>query len=267
MLTGLQAFEGTSSVMVMGKQLHETPPPPRLRAPRRPIPRAVEAVVVRAMAKRPEARFPTASAMRAALEEVRSAPARLRDRARRAAGAVAMAGTLVVAAVASARWARVHEPALEGMRATAPAATAAVPAPSPLAALPSVALQAPMVEVTASKSTPPPASSPAPVPPLPSLREARAGAHAHPSSPRALEAWARASLRAGELREAHRAAAAWALHDGTVEPRLVMAEVMGASGRQAEGVALLTEWLESHPDAADARAALSRLSGDAIARR
>jgi hypothetical protein len=109
-----------------------------------------------------------------------------------------------------------------------------------------------------------PTSAPAPVP---TLREARAAAHAHPSSPRALEAWARSSFRAGELREAHRAAAAWALHDGTVEPRLVMAEVLDASGRRAEATALLTEWLESHPDAADARAALSHLSGDAIARR
>jgi hypothetical protein len=99
------------------------------------------------------------------------------------------------------------------------------------------------------------------------LREARALAHAHPSSPRALDAWARAALRAGELREAHRAASAWALHDGTVEPRLVMADVLDASGRRGEATALLAEWLESHPDAADARASLERLSNEPIARR
>ncbi len=118
--------------------------------------------------------------------------------------------------------------------------------------------------ITVAAAAPPPAALPGPPP---SLREARAAAHAHPSSPRALDAWARAALRAGELHEAHRATSAWALHDGTVEPRLVMAEVLDASGRRPEATALLTEWLESHPDEEGARASLARLSGDAIARR
>ena len=83
----------------------------------------------------------------------------------------------------------------------------------------------------------------------------------------ALDAWARAALAAGELREAHHAASAWALRDGTVEPRLVMADILDASGRRPEAAALLTEWVQAHPDAADARAALSRLSSDAVARR
>jgi hypothetical protein len=46
-----------------------------------------------------------------------------------------------------------------------------------------------------------------------------------------------------------------------------MADVLDASGRRPEAAALLTEWLESHPDAADVQAALTRLSGEAIARR
>jgi hypothetical protein len=101
----------------------------------------------------------------------------------------------------------------------------------------------------------------------PSLREARAHAHAHPGSAAALDAWARAALRAGDLREAHRAASAWTSRDGTVEPRLVMAEILDASGRRQEATALLTEWLEGHPDALDARAALTRLATDPVARR
>ena len=109
--------------------------------------------------------------------------------------------------------------------------------------------------------------SPSPATAPPPLREARALARAHPSSPRALDVWARAALRAGELREAYRATSAWALHDGTVEPRLVMADVLDASGRRPEAMALLSEWLESHPDAVDAQTALSRLSGGALARR
>jgi serine/threonine-protein kinase len=284
MLTGAPAFEGTSSVMVMGKQLHETPLPPRARAPRRPIPRAVEAVVVRAMAKRPEARFPGATAMRLALEDARGAPARRRDRFKRVAGGVAMATALATAAIASARWARVHAPALEASNAATAAPLAggqprlAMQAnragqadPSAQASQAGQAYPSGQGSAAASPTSPFPAfaafaafpASPA----VPSLRDARAAAHAHPSSPRALEAWTRAALRAGELRDAHRAASAWALHDGTVEPRLAMADILDASGRRPEAVALLTEWLEAHPDAADARAALAHFSGDAVARR
>ena len=55
------------------------------------------------------------------------------------------------------------------------------------------------------------------------------------------------------------------MHDSSVEPRLVMAEVLDASSRRPEAAALLSDWLASHPDAADARAALARLSGDTVA--
>jgi hypothetical protein len=178
-----------------------------------------------------------------------------------------MGAALATAAFGSARWARAHVAAMD---------VAAVPLPSFPATLPSALPGGPAAPehlptrpVTASaplNATSLPtlregATS------LPSLREARALARMHPSSPAALDAWARAALRAGELREAHRATAAWALHDGTVEPRLVMAEVLDATGRRPEATALLTEWVESHPDAADARAALSRLSSDPVARR
>ncbi|HEY5147259.1 MAG TPA: protein kinase, partial [Polyangiaceae bacterium] len=258
MLTGVAAFEGTSSVLVMGKHLHETPPPPRVRAPRRSIPKAVDAVVVRAMEKKPTARFASASAMRAALEEARDAPARLRDRGRRVVGAVALGAALVTAGVGSARWARLHAPALE-TPPSALAMSAAAPT-APFAIAPAAPERAPSKSATVSAVASPPST------PM-SLRDARAFAHAHPSNPRALDAWARAAFRAGELREAYRATSAWALHDGTVEPRLVMADVLDASGRRPEATALLTEWLESHPDAADVQAALSRLSGEAIARR
>jgi serine/threonine-protein kinase len=259
MLTGLVAFEGTSSVLVMGKHLHETPLPPRARAPRRSIPRAVEAVVVRAMEKKPPARFASASAMRAALEEARDAPLRQRERARRVASAVALGAALVTAAAGSARWARAHAPALDPSP-IALAAPASPSAPSAIAAATAPERPLPRLAVAAGVASPPPAT------PI-SLRDARAFAHARPSSPRALDAWARAALRAGELHEAYRATSSWALHDGTVEPRLLMADVLDASGRRPEAVALLTEWLESHPDATDVQAALTRLSTETIARR
>src|SRR5262249_37240555 len=69
MLTGAAAFGGPSSVVVMGMQLRETPLPPRTLAPSQAIPAAVEAIVLRAMAKAPDERFPSADAMREALEQ------------------------------------------------------------------------------------------------------------------------------------------------------------------------------------------------------
>ncbi len=245
----------------MGKQLHETPPPPRVRAPTRPIPRALEAAVLKAMAKSPADRFESAAAMRAALEAVRDAPVRRRERAKRAASAVLMGAALVGAAVGSAWWVRERVPAL----------ASSISAPAASAALPAVMAAVPLGEAPTGGALARPASGPSvrvqsPVS-VPTLREARARAHGHPTSAAALDAWTRAALAAGELREAHRAASAWASRDTSVEPRLVMAEVLDASGRRPEAAALLTEWLQSHPDAEDARAALTRLSGDAVAGR
>jgi hypothetical protein len=73
-------------------------------------------------------------------------------------------------------------------------------------------------------------------------------------------------MRTGELREARRAANAWALHDGTVEPRLALADIDEASGHRAEARAVLQEWLEVHPDSTDARTALGRLTAEVGAR-
>ncbi|MGH7297939.1 MAG: serine/threonine-protein kinase, partial [Polyangiaceae bacterium] len=108
MLTGERAFEGTSSVVVMGKQLRETPKPPRVRVPSRVIPAALEAVVMRAMAKKPEDRFESAEALREALEETALAPERRRERARKIASTAAMLACVFVAAGASAYWGKTY---------------------------------------------------------------------------------------------------------------------------------------------------------------
>jgi serine/threonine protein kinase len=76
MLTGERAFEGPSSIVVMGKQLRETPRPPKACPPSRSIPKALDAIVVRAMAKSAEMRFQSAADMRLALERVLTAPSR-----------------------------------------------------------------------------------------------------------------------------------------------------------------------------------------------
>src|SRR5260370_1352289 len=110
MLTGVRAFDGPSSVVVMGMQLRETPPPPRTRAGARSIPRALDAVVVRAMKKSPEARFVRADAMQAALEEVLSAPERMRERVRGVTTVALSCAAMVLTAIAAAHWERTHGP-------------------------------------------------------------------------------------------------------------------------------------------------------------
>jgi serine/threonine protein kinase len=121
MLTGARAFDGASCVIVMGKQLRETPRPPRACAAARSVPRTLEAVVVRAMAKSPAARFATAGAMQAALEEVLLAPKRAHERARGVATAALSGLAMLVAASAAARWERTHGAALEPTYAEADA--------------------------------------------------------------------------------------------------------------------------------------------------
>ena len=268
MLTGTRAFEGASSVSVMGKQLRETPKPPRVRAPQRPIPAEIERAVMRGMAKDRAARFPTAAAMRAALEKAVGERGRRVAAVKRVAGVVAMVAAVVAAGVGSARWGReraiemgegsgasVSAGANAGAGASAGAgAGAGASAGAGVSAGANVGAGVVVIS-TPTFSAPGGDNSAA----LSALRDARMAVRARPGSPRLLEGWTRAAMRAGDLREAHRAASAWVLHDGTAEPRMVMAEVLDASGRRAEATALLQEWIEGHPDAADARAELARL--------
>jgi hypothetical protein len=81
------------------------------------------------------------------------------------------------------------------------------------------------------------------------------------SDPGALSNWAEAALRAGELREAKRAAQKWALHDGTSAPKLFLAKVLDASGQHTQAKAVLEEWLQVHPDDEEVRATLQRGPG------
>jgi len=103
LVTGSPPFEGDSAVMVMGKQMRETPEAPRRRNPALPI--ELEAVILRALEKRPEDRFPTAAAMREALAHARVAPVK---RARRARAIVALATTACLAILGVAGYKQVR---------------------------------------------------------------------------------------------------------------------------------------------------------------
>ena len=69
MLTGRKPFEAETELASAMMRLTRDPLPPRARRPG--IPRPLEAVVMRAMSRRPEDRFPTAENMAAALVRVR----------------------------------------------------------------------------------------------------------------------------------------------------------------------------------------------------
>ncbi len=67
MLTGRVPFSSTSEYEMMRSQIEEAPPPPTDFAPHIPV--SVERVIMRTLAKKPEARFQTASEFRAHLLE------------------------------------------------------------------------------------------------------------------------------------------------------------------------------------------------------
>ena len=73
LLTGTLPFRGSSS-QVMYQVLHETPPGPSTLAIEQPPPERFNAIVARALARRPEDRYASAAQMRAALLEAAGRP-------------------------------------------------------------------------------------------------------------------------------------------------------------------------------------------------
>lgn len=312
LVTGTRPFEG-SPVVVMGKQVRETPERPSLRTSERPIPAELEAVILKALSKAKEDRFESALAMREALEEALAAPDRRRSRARGLAGLAVFASVALLAVAGMKDRVPGFKLPSFGSKAPAQVAQAAAPAPVAVDALPQapatatgettvtsapVAAAAAEEKKEAPKEVAPPAtaekkeekkddatataelvpvrdkddtkSEKKPNPLLsnasmssseakPKLETARAAAKEHPQDPKALKAWATAAMHAGELREARRAAEAWAVRDNTAEPRLFLAAALEQAGRKREARGVLEEWLSNHPDSAEAKRMLSRL--------
>lgn len=67
LLTGTTPFRGGTVRQILTRQATESVIPPSLQRPERPIPAALEEVVMRALAKDPAARYPDAASFRAAL--------------------------------------------------------------------------------------------------------------------------------------------------------------------------------------------------------
>jgi hypothetical protein len=269
LLTGTKVFEGTSSVVVMGKQLRETPESLRVRAPHRGIPVELDALVLRTLKKAPTERFESATLLREALEAALVAPAKRREQARRriTSGAVALGLLGVVGLVAS--------PTMPKFTSRAPTPVAITqPQPLPSVETPVQSPAAPATGVAASAPVPAPeaalAANDAPKQEARSsheiaraerehaLHEAREAAKDTPGDVKILKQWAIAAYKAGALREARRAADAWILIESTPEPHILLAEILDAMGHRGEAKSVLAEVLEAHPDSTAARRLAAR---------
>ncbi|MDF2696174.1 MAG: Serine/threonine-protein kinase PknB, partial [Labilithrix sp.] len=187
LVTGARPFEG-SPVVVMGKQLREDPEMPRSRVPL--LPADIEAVILKALAKSKEDRYPSALAMREALEAALVAPDRRRSRAKKLVSVAVLASLGLIAAAGL----KDRTGALKDLVFKRPAEVAVVP----VEALPSAALEPPAVQpkestpaepepsapvvaevASVAPSVPAPAPAPAPAPVAPANREV----HAHAAAP------------------------------------------------------------------------------------
>ncbi|MBP9113386.1 MAG: protein kinase [Polyangiaceae bacterium] len=91
------------------------------------------------------------------------------------------------------------------------------------------------------------------------LADARKKSAAKPSNIEALRSWAEEAMKAGELKEARRAASAWMLHDRTAAPKVFLAEILSKLGRTSDARALLDEVMQSYPDSDSARSLYQKL--------
>jgi eukaryotic-like serine/threonine-protein kinase len=277
--TGTRPFAGNSAVEVMGKQLRETVEAPSKRAPTRCIPVALESVIMKAMAKKPEDRFATAIEMREALEEAVHGVKRKKERMRKqltAAFSAVLAATVAVGV-------SYRETIVSALRTTEPVTEAAVRVedlprvPGPVEADPGTATSvtaaavAPIAQPTdgiaaqgTSMSPVANVSRPAPnASTVDALDHARAFAKAHPRDAKAQRGWARAALRAKNYSDAQAAAEAWSQVDPSSEPRVVLALALDGMGHKSEARIVLESYLKSHPHSDDAKNTLARIEPNA----
>lgn len=109
MLTRCRPFDGDTPIATALRRLNEDPVPPGIH--RADLPQAVEAVVMRSLARDPEARFANAAAMRQALAtSLRGAPEAPSTAARPAAGAPRIDATMLLPEMDAAAATRVIAP-------------------------------------------------------------------------------------------------------------------------------------------------------------
>ncbi|AKT41424.1 serine/threonine-protein kinase [Chondromyces crocatus] len=99
MITGKLPFVASSTVALLEAKTRGSPERVREVAPERQIPRHVDELVMRALARHPSVRFSSAAEMRSALEAALATPARQRTR-RRVAGSLVLTAAVALAALA-----------------------------------------------------------------------------------------------------------------------------------------------------------------------
>jgi hypothetical protein len=253
----------------MSKQIRENIVAPRSRAPQ--LPKDLDELIVRALAKLPASRFASAAEMRAAMQTVLDSHARRPKQVARM-GALAMATVVLTSGLTFA------------MKGMAPGATAgianleavvAAPLASPVrgAAQVAQATETPALALHALAVRPAEVASVQTESVVPrrantkaaraeakrALIHARVNARLHPHDVPALRSLAQAAYRAGDLREARRAGDAWCKIDASLAPRLLLSSALDASGRTSKARQLIEEYALLHPDAVDARQAVARI--------
>jgi eukaryotic-like serine/threonine-protein kinase len=154
LVTGTRPFEG-SSVVVMGKQLRETPEAPRTRAPEAGLPADIEHIILKALAKSKEDRYPSAKAMREALERALVQPGRRLSRGKTiVASAVIGCLALIFAAGVKDRASTVKD--FVSKKSAVVALAPATEAPSPAEPAPSTAFDPSPGEAPARNAEPTP---------------------------------------------------------------------------------------------------------------
>ena len=211
--TALPPFQSESAVGYLALHLTERPPAPSELRPDLDLPRALERVLLRCLAKDRNERFANARELGAALEAVgrdwEARPRRRRARGTLAVGAGAVAAALL-ALGGGALWRASRHTSVEAPSPAPPAAAVAAPAPAPAPALaqPKPAPKPePEVEVATREPAPPPASEPArPAPAKPA--PARTAPATRPAPAFASEAEMQRAFEAAQAFESEHDAAA-----------------------------------------------------------
>lgn len=282
LITGAKPFVGASAVAVLdAKKQLPVAPSARLKSAE-PLPKAIDALILRALSPRPEERFASAAEFRRALGGTREERKRASSR---------LLGWLGIAAATSLAvgLAFVHDEnsgeKTQRGSSSEPAPVAALASPQPkgdegakLRPSARPATKAKAVRAKSPKAAKPPkeaegpereargparaAAPPAPAPEQESaLSLARRVAEKKPSEPGAQRAWAEEAASAAEWKEALRAAQAWALLEAGTEPRIFMARMLARTGQHAEASSVLVDLLEDYPESDAARALLRDYGG------
>lgn len=245
LITGSRPFEG-SPVVVMGKQLREDVESPRSRAPHLVIPRDVEAVILKALAKAKDDRFPSARAMREALEEALVAPGRRRSRARGIASVAVMASLGVLALAGYRSYAGFGVAAEDARTAAATVSGADVPTPTPTPEAPAIDSTPQAAAIEAPSTAPQPEAAAIAMADAPEERPAAAPARAE--TPRR-ERRERATSREDDAKPARKDDVRTAMIDTSASNEALAAALAEASQKPGARGGLVRSSARSNDDA------------------